>query len=470
MEILKLVWKNLWRNKRRTIITIVSVFFAIFFALVMRSLQLGSYDHMFKNIIESYSGYIQVQNKDFWDDKTIDNVFENTKSLNTYVLEDKNVDATIPRLESFALASNGTKSKGVMVMGVDPEKEKYLSNIKDKLIKFRLTDESIKELKKENIPENIINNLDLFNNHSYSSIARLQLDLDIDDDILPQILPFFKKHASYKNGYFQMGKKEVLIGDKLARYLNINVGDTLILIGQGYHGVSAAGKYSVRSIVKIPSPDIDGRIVFLPLDICQDLYGCPNMISSITLHLKNNSDDKIDATIKNLNQNIIDNHSVIGWRTMNKLMIEQMDADEKSGLVMIFILYIVIAFGVFGTVLMMTTERRREFGVLVSIGMQKYKLALIVTIEMLLIGLIGIISGILASFPVILWGHYHPIQFTGEMAKIYEEYGMEPVMVFKLFDTYYFNQAIMVLIIVIIAILYPISKIAKLKEVEALKV
>ena len=98
MKNYKMAWRNLWRNRRRTIITAASVFFAIFFALLMRSLQLGSYDHMFRNIIESYTGYIQIQQEDFWDNKIIANVFEFTPALETSVLTDVNAKAVVPRL------------------------------------------------------------------------------------------------------------------------------------------------------------------------------------------------------------------------------------------------------------------------------------------------------------------------------------------------------------------------------------
>ncbi len=146
-----------------------------------------------------------------------------------------------------------------------------------------------------------------------------------------------------------------------------------------------------------------------------------------------------------------------------------MDADDKGGQIMLGILYLVIAFGVFGTVLMLTAERKREFGVLVAIGMQKKKLASIMTMEMLFIGLIGILAGALVASMVILYGVEHPIIFKGETAKIFEEYGMEPKMAFWNIDTYYIWQMVIVDFMVLLSIVYPMRKIFGMKVGNALR-
>ena len=154
---------------------------------------------------------------------------------------------------------------------------------------------------------------------------------------------------------------------------------------------------------------------------------------------------------------------------MNEEMVSQMDADDKGGQIMLGILYLVIAFGVFGTVLMLTAERKREFGVLVAIGMQKKKLAGIMTVEMLLIGLIGILAGALVASGVILYGVDHPILFKGEMAKMFEEYGMEAKLAFWNIDTYYIWQLVIVAFMVLLAMIYPMRKIFGMKVVNALR-
>ena len=118
---------------------------------------------------------------------------------------------------------------------------------------------------------------------------------------------------------------------------------------------------------------------------------------------------------------------------------------------------------------MMTTERRREFGVLVAIGMQKSKLAVIVMFEMIYIGLLGILSGIAVALPAIIIGQYNPIRFSGEYAKVYESYGMEPIMPFMPINYYFLWQSVIVAMIVAIAISYPVRKIYKMTVVNSLK-
>lgn len=470
MNNLVLAWRNLWRNRRRTLITSASVFFAVLFALFFRSLQLGSYDHMFRNAIESYTGYIQVQQRDFWEEKIVDNTFSLDLQLEQQILADENVVATIPRFESFALASNGPQTKGVLVMGVDPEKENYLSQITDKQVKYRLTPDAIEKIQDDpNIPEKVKELAELFSHSAYTNASRLQLDLKIPDNEAQEMMPAIERHSGFVNGTIHMGEPGVWVGDKLAQYLEMGIGDTIVLISQGYHATTAAGKYEIKGIVKLPLPDIDNKIVYLPLDICQNFFNAEGNLTSLALAVNDNEDDAIEETVSRISGLVSGDQRVMEWREMNELMVSQMDADDKSGMIMIGILYLVIAFGVFGTVLMLTAERRREFGVLVAIGMQKRKLAAVMTLEMLLIGFLGILAGSVVASVLILYGVDHPLIFKGEMAKMFEEYGMEPKMVFQGIDFYFAWQVFIVALMVLLSIMYPLRKIFGMKVVNALR-
>lgn len=450
-------------------ITAASVFFAVFFALVMRSMQLGTYSYLFKNIIETYSGYIQVQNEDFWEDRVVDNVFDYSPELEELVRSDENVIDVIPRFESFALASSGSRTKGIMVMGIDPQKEDELSDVRSKLVKYALTEEVINKLLSEDIPSSVKRNLPLFTGNSYSNEGRLALDLGIKGKGSDDLLSIIKKYASVENDYLESGDNGALIGARLADYLGLSRGDTIVLLGQGYHGTTAAGKYAIRGVVSLPEPNLEGRIVYLPLELCQNLYAAEGMLTSLALRVNENDDREIEGTINRLNQVLDPPFRVLGWREMNETIVQQMEADNSSGMIMIGILYLVIAFGVFGTVLMMTAERRREFGVIISIGMQRTKVSAVMIYEMLYIGLIGIAMGVAVALPTIIYGFYNPIRLSGEVAKMMEDYGFEPIMAFKWIDTYFIWQSVVVAVIVLFSVIYPVRKIMKLKEINALR-
>lgn len=470
MKDLQMAWRNLWRNRRRTLITAASVFFAVFFALVMRSFQLGAYDRMFKNIIESYSGYLQLQQRDYFDDPMLDNCFEADTGLFGQILSDPNVESIVPRLESFALAAAGSKTQGVIVMGIDPEGENSVSAIQDRLVSYRLTEEAVRGLQEEAIPSKTKQAAGVLLNESFTGPGRLMIDLGITDDDSANILPVIRKHAGFRNQYLEKADSgSVLIGNGLSEYLKAGIGDTIVLIGQGYHGTSAAGIYTVKGIVKLPAPDIDNIIVYMPIDAARSLYAAPGMSTAAVLKLYDNEEDAVSLTSDRLKATLDPDLVFRSWKELNALLINQMEADNKSGMIMIAILYLVIAFGVFGTVLMMLSERTREFGMLVSIGMQKRKLARIVSFELLFVGLLGIIAGVAASLPFVFFGNSHPLRFTGEMGKMYEDYGFEPIMPTLLPDTYYLWQIIVVLIILVIAIGFSTRKIYGLNVIKSLR-
>ena len=91
------------------------------------------------------------------------------------------------------------------------------------------------------------------------------------------------------------------------------------------------------------------------------------------------------------------------------------------------------------------------------------------TLEMFLIGLLGLLSGAAVATVLILYGVDHPIIFKGETAKMFEEYGMEPKMAFWTIDSYYISQMVIVMTMVILAIAYPLRKIFGMKVVNALR-
>jgi len=470
-EDLKIAWRNLWRNKRRTIITSASVFFAVFFAVIMRSYQLGSYDRMILNFIESYSGYLQVQHVKYQDNPSVDYSFDYSDSLVVAISGVNKVVSVSPHIESFALASIGTQTKGVAVLAIDPEKERRFSNPENKLVKYRITNESINRLKRSaSIPVVVLDKVGKNLGSSYSSKARLELELGLSTNDNKLYIPEILKSSEVSNGFLTNEDEGVLVSDRLASYLKVTIGDTVILMGQGYHGASAAGIFPVRGIIKMPSPDIDNRLIIMTIHAAQKFFDSEAKITSLSVNLTSKSRRTMSDVQKKINLLLTDKNTVAKtWEELNPVLVQQIQGDSQTGVATLGMLYFIIFFGIFGTVLMMIAERTREFGVLIAIGMQRKRLKRIVTIEMILLGIQGLIGGLLAATPLILYFYYYPIVLKGDLGKMMEDYGWDAVMPTAWFGPYFYWQAIIVCIMVFLATIYPLRKIGKLKEIEALR-
>lgn len=403
-SIYKMARRNLWRNKRRTIITVASIFVTVFLALVMRSMQDAVYAGMIDNSVKLTSGHIQVQNKKYPGEKSVNNSVEDTPEMRKILSGTPGISMILPRIESFALASSGNHTKGVAVNGIDPVKEDSLLKLSDKITTGK---------------------------------------------------------------YLTPGSRSVLIGEKLAAFLNIGAGDTMILIGQGFRGVSAAGKFVVSGTFTYPSNEVEGQLIFIPVKAAAEFFDLGNRITSYKILL--NRYELVPEAEKYIEKRTEHRYAVLPWQELNKELLQAIAGDDAQGIITLGILYVIAGFGILGTMIMMTMERKKEFAIMMSLGMQKNYLFRILGLETLLIGIAGTISGSIASYPLLLYLENNPIQVTGDLAKTYIEFGMPPVIPFSTNPEIFVSQAIVTLLIAIAAVVYPVLIAGRINPAETMR-
>ncbi|MEJ5265795.1 MAG: ABC transporter permease [Bacteroidales bacterium] len=401
-----LAWRNIWRNKRRTAITAASIMFAVFFSILMRGFQIGAWNDLIDSVLRSYTGYVQIHAKGFWENRTLDYLIpENDTNVKAIGHLNVPIQRLIPRFESFALASNTQKIKGVIVTGISPSFEKEFTHLPEKIV---------------------------------------------------------------AGSYLDDQENAVLVSQRLARFLNLSPGDSVVLMSKGYQGSSAAGLFRVKGIVKLPSPEFDNQMIFMPLAAAQEFYSAPGLITTWIVDL-NRADDMKKVTRMLGNHLPADTYEVMSWHEMLVELYQQYVSDEGGSVIMMIILYLIVGFGIFGTAMMMLTERRYELGVMIAVGMQRWKVSALLSLELFFICLIGLFAGVLLSIPFLTYYHFHPITFTGQMAEAYKAFGMEPILSVAWRIDYILNQLLNVTLIAVAVLSYPVYSIFRLNLTQALK-
>ncbi|MEL6845004.1 MAG: FtsX-like permease family protein, partial [Bacteroidota bacterium] len=193
----------------------------------------------------------------------------------------------------------------------------------------------------------------------------------------------------------------------------------------------------------------------------------PGQLTSFALDIKR--PERALEIANSLNADLPEDYEVMDWQAMMPDLVQMLEADKGGNAIPLAILYLVVGFGIFGTVLMMTAERKYEFGVLIGIGMKRSKLALTVLLETIFISLLGVVIGSLIAFPLTAYYHYNPIYLSG-LEEAYAQFGFEPVLKASMNPEIFINQAIIVLIISCIISIYPALRIMKIDPVKAMHV
>ena len=271
----------------------------------------------------------------------------------------------------------------------------------------------------------------------------------------------------HKGRFLEDGDMGVLVSYNIADYLDLDVHDTIVMISQGYHGASAAGVYPVKGILKFSTPQLNNMGVFMDITTAQDFFSAYGRVTAIMVMMDNYAD--VNNAVAALNKKFGDEYNVMNWRELQPELVQFIESDRASATLMKGILYMVIGFGIFGTIIMMMAERKKELGVMIAIGMQKTKLALVMFYETTLIGLIGVFIGFIFSLPITKYFINKPIQLPEDLQEAYLQYGFEPYLFFSMEPTIFIDQVITVFVLTLLISVYPFVKVLNMKTSNALR-
>ena len=402
--IIKMAWRNLWRNRRRSLITMSSVLFAVLLAIFFYSMEKGSYERMIDNMVRYSTGYIQIQDVLFEDEPSMDHSMLVDDHINGILEElDDRIGFSVPRINHFVLVASDRITRSAMLMGIDPVPEARLNDVSDRIT---------------------------------------------------------------AGGFIEDNDKDIVVAQGLAEILKAETGDTLVLISQGYQGVSAAGLYRIKGIVNLHIPEMNNSTIYMALPEAQWFYNAEDRLTSLvimpenpqhTRQLAGDISERIDTEW----------YRILTYEEMLEDLLALMQFDIAGTMVLLAILYIVIAFGLFGTMLTMLLERKKEFAMLMALGMKRAQLAIICFIEAIIISLTGAFAGILVAIPFVVYFYHHPVQLSGDFADAMTGYGFEPILPLSPDPIVFVSQAMVVLIISIIIGMYPVYSVFRLDMVKA---
>jgi putative ABC transport system permease protein len=352
-----LAWRNLWRNRLRTTLTAGGIAFAVTLIVAAYSLQGGAMDAMADHATQLLTGHLQIQNPAYADDPSLRQLVPDATAVARALKSVPGVTAVAQRAVGFALVSVGERSYGAQVMGVDPQQEPGVSSLANLVVKGR---------------------------------------------------------------YIQ-GPDDALLGSVIARNLGIDVGDEFVLLGSKLDSSVAALSLHVVGIVESGSAELDRALVQVHLAAFQDEFGLGDQVHMVVARVSDF--EHVGATLPAVEAALapLGTASVaLPWQRLMPEVAQTMQLKRASSLVMLSLIAVLVTFSIFSSFMMTVFERRREFGMLLAIGMRPAGIISVLQIEAAWLALLGAGIGLIVGSAVMTATQHFGIplgQMAGELAR-----------------------------------------------------
>ncbi len=349
-------WRNLGRNPKRTFITALGLAAGYFAVIFMVGFADGLKVEMIENGTGLMTGQIQIHSPRYRPDRSLYETIggragADFEAVIRTVVRDPAVVGAAPRVYGAGLLSSGQSTRGGMLMGIDLDREPAVSRLMNSLSQGRAPAPAANEL---------------------------------------------------------------MIGTEMARRLELQVGNEVILVAPAADGSMGNDIFQVCGLYRTGMADLDGAFALVPIRSLQRLLALdPGRIHEIALStadpwLAPEAGRRLVAGLAPLGVEL----EVLDWTRLRPEMLEYALLMDSWYSIVVLIVFAIALFGVANTMLMSTFERRREFSVMLALGARPHQILLTVVSEATALGWISLALGVAVTFPLIAWWHHYPIDLS----------------------------------------------------------
>ncbi len=326
-------WRNVWRHKLRSSVIIFAVAIGIFAGVFAWAFYKGMMNERVETAISTESSNIQIHQRTYLEDPGIKKFIANGNEIAEKIEKIQGIKGVSKRLLSNAMVTSAEQGTGVMVIGIDPEQEKKVTNISESV----------------------------------------------------SIGTYFK----------ETGKNPVLIGKKLAEKLKIKERSKIVLTLQQLDGTITRAQFRVAGIYNITNSMYEEMNVFVRSQdlagILQlDASACHEIAVKV---VDNNTENVIFNKIKPLFPSL----DVKEWRELMPEVSVAEESIDVSMIVFIIVILVGLSLAIINTMLMAVLERVKEIGMLMAIGMTRKRVFNMILLETIFLTITGMVVGIVIA-------------------------------------------------------------------------
>ncbi len=406
-------WRNLGRNRRRSLIAAAALGFGYFSVVVLMGWAKGLTAEMIGNGTGVVTGQLQVHADDFKPDESVHATIggragTDVRALVARVRSDPAVIAAAPRVYGGGLVSTGSATVAGVFMGVDP-------------------------------------------------------DLEVDVSLLLTVIEAGRAPV--------LGSNEILIGFEMARTIKAAPGDEVVLVAPAIDGSLGNDLYTVSGVFKTGLVDLDRTFAVLPIDVLQSLMAMDvNRIHEVAATVPDAW--RAEDAVTRLNAVMATGEPPIeieSWVTTRPEMVEYATLMESFQWILLVIVFGVAIFGVANAMLMATFERRREFAVMLALGTRPSGILASVVAESLSLGVLGLVGGVVFTFPILVWWHLAP----PDMSWLFGEFTMQGALMRPILRVEYpwsmtWQAGLALFITAVLAAVYPAIRAGRVPPADTL--